>query len=103
MNDGETMALLKRFDTLEVATADLADAVGIYRGNFGLELKAGSESGSATLKVGGAEIRLNPRRGSGDDRSQWGRVGDTLAGGRGRRAGRGGAERRGLEPAAEDR
>jgi predicted enzyme related to lactoylglutathione lyase len=58
MNDGETMALLKRFDTLEVATADLADAVGIYRGNFGLELKAGSESGSATLKVGGAEIRL---------------------------------------------
>jgi predicted enzyme related to lactoylglutathione lyase len=55
---GETMALLKRFDTLEVATADLADAVKTYRENFGFELKPGSEGDSATLKVGGAEIRL---------------------------------------------
>jgi predicted enzyme related to lactoylglutathione lyase len=52
------MALLKRFDTLEVATADLADAVKTYRENFGFELKPGSEGDSATLKVGGAEIRL---------------------------------------------
>ena len=52
------MALLKRFDTLEVATADLADAVKTYRENFGFELKPGSDSDSATLKVGGAEIRL---------------------------------------------
>jgi len=55
---GETMALLKRFDTLEVATADLADAVKTYRQNFGFELMPGSAGDSATLKVGGAEIRL---------------------------------------------
>src|ERR1700719_4008272 len=41
---GETMALLKRFDTLEVATADLADAVKAYQQNFGFELKPGSNS-----------------------------------------------------------
>lgn len=52
------MALLKRFETLEVATADLADAVKTYRENFGFELKSGSDGDSATLKVGGAEIRL---------------------------------------------
>ena len=38
------MALLKRFDTLEVATADLADAVKTYRENFGFELKPGPEA-----------------------------------------------------------
>jgi len=52
------MALLKRFDTLEVATTDLADAVKTYRENFGFELTPGSSADSATLKVGGAEIRL---------------------------------------------
>jgi predicted enzyme related to lactoylglutathione lyase len=52
------MALLKRFDTLEVATADLEDAVKTYRQNFGFELKPGSATDSATLRVGGAEIRL---------------------------------------------
>jgi predicted enzyme related to lactoylglutathione lyase len=55
---GETMALLKRFDTLEIATTDVADAAKTYRENFGFELKPGSEGDSATLKVGGAEIRL---------------------------------------------
>src|SRR5512146_918141 len=52
------MALLKRFDTLEVVTADLADAVKTYRENFGFELKPGSATDRATLTVGGAEIRL---------------------------------------------
>jgi predicted enzyme related to lactoylglutathione lyase len=52
------MALLKRFDTLEVATADLEDAVKTYRQNFGFELRPGSATDSATLRVGGAEIRL---------------------------------------------
>lgn len=55
---GETMALLKRFDTLEVATTDLADAVKTYRENFSFEPRPGSDNDSATLKVGGAEIRL---------------------------------------------
>jgi predicted enzyme related to lactoylglutathione lyase len=52
------MALLKRFDTLEVATTDLADAVKTYRENFGFELTPGSSGDSATLRVCGAEIRL---------------------------------------------
>ena len=52
------MALLKRFDSLEVATTDLEDAVKIYRQNFGFELKPDSATDSATLRVGGAEIRL---------------------------------------------
>ncbi|HZO80053.1 MAG TPA: VOC family protein [Candidatus Binataceae bacterium] len=50
--------LLKRFDRLEVATADLADAVSIYQRNFGFELKDGSSGEAATLKIGDAEIRL---------------------------------------------
>ena len=52
------MALLKRFDTLDVATADLDDAARIYRQNFGFELKPATATASATLAVGGAEIRL---------------------------------------------
>ena len=52
------MALLKRFDTLEVSTSDLGDAIETYRRNFGFELKPASGGDAATLKVGGAEIRL---------------------------------------------
>ncbi len=52
------MALLKRFDALEVATADLADAVSTYQRNFGFELKGDATGEGATLKVGDAEIRL---------------------------------------------
>lgn len=52
------MALLKRFDTLEVATADLSDAVSTYQGNFGFALERGATGEGATLKVGDAEIRL---------------------------------------------
>jgi predicted enzyme related to lactoylglutathione lyase len=53
-----TKTLLKRFDTLEVATADLADAVATYQHNFGFTLAGEPAGESATLKVGGAEIRL---------------------------------------------
>lgn len=52
------MALLKRFDTLEIATSDLAEAAKVYRQNFGLDLKPGSAADNATFRVGGAEIRL---------------------------------------------
>ena len=52
------MALMKRFDALEVATSDLGDAVRTYQSNFGFELKSASGGDTATLKVGGAEIRL---------------------------------------------
>lgn len=50
--------LLKRFDKLEVATADLADAVSTYQRNFGFALEGEPSGERATLKVGGAEIRL---------------------------------------------
>ncbi len=50
--------LLKRFDTLEVATADLADAVSAYQRSFGFQLKGGASGERAILKVGDAEIRL---------------------------------------------
>jgi catechol 2,3-dioxygenase-like lactoylglutathione lyase family enzyme len=53
------MPLLKRFDTLEVATADLDDAVKTYRANFGFELKHAPADNRAVLKVGGAEIALS--------------------------------------------
>ena len=52
------MALLKRFDALEVATSDLGDAVRTYQGNFGFALKPASGGDTAALTVGGAEIRL---------------------------------------------
>jgi predicted enzyme related to lactoylglutathione lyase len=52
------MTLLKRFDTLEIATADLDDAVNIYRANFGFELESGPADDRAMLKVGDAQIAL---------------------------------------------
>ena len=52
------MTLLKRFDTLEIATADLDDAIKTYQGNFGFELKSGPAGDRATLKVGDAQIAL---------------------------------------------
>lgn len=50
--------LLKRFDALEVATADLADAVSTYQRNFDFKLEGMAAADRATIKVGGAEIRL---------------------------------------------
>ncbi len=48
--------MLKRLDTLEVATSDLSDAASIYEKNFGFQVKR--EGDAATVKVGGAEIKL---------------------------------------------
>jgi len=52
------MPILKRLDVLEVATADLADAVATYKRNFGFELNVGPSGDRATLRIGEAEIRL---------------------------------------------
>lgn len=52
------MAIVKRFDRLDVTTSDLAGAVSTYQRNFGFQLKAAPEGNGATLKVGDAEIRL---------------------------------------------
>lgn len=50
--------MIKRLDTLEVATSDLADASSIYQKNFGFTVIQSKDGKSATVKVGGAEIRL---------------------------------------------
>jgi predicted enzyme related to lactoylglutathione lyase len=50
--------MIKRLDTLEVATSDLADAASIYQKNFGFAVARSADGKSASVKVGGAEIRL---------------------------------------------
>lgn len=50
--------MIKRLDTLEVATSDLADASSIYAKNFGFAVTRSADGKSATVRVGGAEIRL---------------------------------------------
>jgi hypothetical protein len=50
--------MIKRLDTLEVATADLADATSIYEKNFGFAVSRSADGKSASVKVGGAEIRM---------------------------------------------
>lgn len=50
--------MIKRLDTLEVATSDLADAASIYEKNFGFAVARPADGRSASVKVGGAEIRL---------------------------------------------
>ncbi len=52
------MAILKRLDTLDVATSDLSDAVNVYKSNFHFSLIKVDGVDSATLAVGDAVIRL---------------------------------------------
>lgn len=49
---------IKRLDSLDVATTDLADAASIYEKNFGFSVSVQADGKSASVKVGGAEIRL---------------------------------------------
>ncbi len=53
-----SVTMIKRLDTLEVATSDLADAASIYAKNFGFTVIRSADGKSASVKVGGAEIRL---------------------------------------------
>jgi predicted enzyme related to lactoylglutathione lyase len=48
----------KRFDRLDIATADLADVTRLYEGNFGFTVRREGSSDDATIKIGDAEIRL---------------------------------------------
>jgi predicted enzyme related to lactoylglutathione lyase len=50
--------MLKRLDSIEVAASDLADAASIYEKNFGFRVTKSADGKSASVKVGGAEIRL---------------------------------------------
>ena len=50
--------MIKRLDTLEIATSDLSDTAAIYQKNFGFSVVQSEDGKSASVKVGGAEIRL---------------------------------------------
>ena len=50
--------MIKRFDRLDIATADLADAVGIYQKNFDFAVRRTSESEEAIIELNGAQIRI---------------------------------------------
>ena len=50
--------MLKRLDTLEIATTDLADAASIYANNFSFAVTKSADGKNAIVKVGDAEIRL---------------------------------------------
>jgi predicted enzyme related to lactoylglutathione lyase len=50
--------MLKRLDHLEVATADLADAVSIYERNFDFKVTRAADGNSASVRIGDSEIRL---------------------------------------------
>lgn len=50
--------MIKRFDRLDVATSDVADAAEIYERNFGFAVRREADSSDAMLTVGDAEIRL---------------------------------------------
>lgn len=50
--------MLKRLDSLEVATSDLADAASLYEKNFGFRVTKSADGKSASVEVGGATIRL---------------------------------------------
>ena len=52
------MAMIKRLDRLDVNTADLTDAVAIYRNNFGLDVALAGGGSSATVTIGDAHIGL---------------------------------------------
>ena len=57
------MATIKRLDRLDVSTADLNDAVSVYRRNFDLGVKLASGGNSAAVSIGDAEIILVPAAG----------------------------------------
>src|SRR5260370_39592436 len=50
--------MLKRLDSIEVATSDLADAASLYEKNFGFRVTKSVDGKSASVEVGGAKIRL---------------------------------------------
>lgn len=50
--------MLKRLDSIDVATSDLADAASIYEKNFEFSVARAADGKSASVKIGGAEIHL---------------------------------------------
>jgi hypothetical protein len=50
--------MIKRFDRLEVITAELADAGATYQRNFGFGARTLDSGDEAAISIGDAEIRL---------------------------------------------
>jgi hypothetical protein len=50
--------MIKRFDRLDIATTDAADAAATFEKNFGLVMRRPSGSSDPTITIGDAEIRL---------------------------------------------
>ncbi len=50
--------MIKRFERLEIATADLDDAGAVYSGNFGFSVRSVPGADEAVIAIGDAEIRL---------------------------------------------
>jgi predicted enzyme related to lactoylglutathione lyase len=50
--------MIKRFDQLDIATSDLADATSTYERNFGFTARGGAGADAATIAIGDARIRL---------------------------------------------
>lgn len=48
--------MIKRFDRLDIATSDLADASRVYQQNFGFSVSR--EGDEAMIKLGDSQIRL---------------------------------------------
>jgi hypothetical protein len=49
---------IKRFDRLDIAAADLADAIAIYQKNFDFTVRRTGDGDEATIELGDAQIRL---------------------------------------------
>ena len=63
------MATIKRLDRLDVSTADLNDAVAVYRRNFDLGVTVAAGGKSAAVSIGDAEISLVPAAGDAEGMS----------------------------------
>ncbi len=63
------MATIRRLDRLDVSTADLNDAVSVYRRNFELPVKLEPGSNSAAVSIGDAQISLIPSGAEGEGMS----------------------------------
>ena len=50
--------MIKRFDHLDIATSDLADAVSIYKKNFDFTVQPVGNSEEAVIQLGDSQIRL---------------------------------------------
>jgi hypothetical protein len=64
--------IIKRFERLDIATSDLADAISIYEKNFDFTVKRASTGDEATIELGPSQLRLRADAGVADLISSFG-------------------------------